>query len=92
MHTLRAEQGEESTRLTSTPKSSRRRIAVAPNDPSLIARHAHDAVVAELEQRAGVVARRADHIEPHVLPVWIAPQVVAPVDEGCVQRVAVAGL
>lgn len=79
--------------LTGIPKTSRCRIAIAPDDLALIAGHGDDAGIAEAHQRAVVlVPGRTRDLEAHVLPVLVAPQVVAPVDEGGAHGERVAGL
>lgn len=78
-------------RLTNTPEPRRRGILVAADDLALLAGHADDAVVAEAQQGARGVARRARHVEADVLPIAVAAEEVAAVDKGCAQRVWVGG-
>lgn len=76
--------------LTCIAKPRRRGVPVTPNDLALVARHVHDAIVAEADEPAReAVPRDARHLEPHVLAVRVEAEVVGAVDERGLEGVRV---
>lgn len=75
--------------LTDLAEARRCCILVPAYDLPLGSRHVDDAIVAELDEGARVVACSAGHVETDVLAVRIATQIVTTVDKGGAQHVRV---
>lgn len=79
--------------LTDVSIRRRRRIGLAPHHLARRALHVYDARIPEAQERAGLlVLGEAVDLQPVVLPVRVALDVVRTLDPGRVQGDGVAGL